>query len=142
MSNLSHFFQQDIPYFPSHYSIIFIAIILPFLFSLFCAAAISRIGHRLALIDNPNIRSSHSLPTPRGGGIGIWLAFVIIGLLIFRDNAFTLIAGIAGSIGLLEDLYTMSSKLRLLIQIIISALIAGSFLTMPLSMMTVLLFVF
>ena len=81
---------------PSHYFIIFITIILPFLFSLFCAAAISRIGHRLALIDNPNIRSSHSLPTPKGGGIGVWLAFVIIGLLIIKDNAFTLIAGIAG----------------------------------------------
>jgi len=83
MSNLPHFFQQDIPYFSSHYSIL-IAITLPFLFSLFCAAIISRIGHRLALIDNPNIRSPHSLPTPRGGGIGIWLAFVIIGVFIFK----------------------------------------------------------
>ncbi len=141
MSNLPHFFQQDIPYFSSHYSIL-IAITLPFLFSLFCAATISRIGHRLALIDNPNIRSSHSLPTPRGGGIGIWLAFVIIGVFFFKDNAFTLIAGIAGLIGLLEDLFTLSSKLRLLIQIIISALIAWLFLTVPLSMITVLLFVF
>src|SRR4030066_1009586 len=97
MSNLPHLFQQGIPFAPSHYSIIFIAIILPFLFSLFCAAAISRIGHRLALIDNPNIRISHSLPTPRGRGIGIWLAFVIIGLLISQDN-FTLIAGISALI--------------------------------------------
>src|SRR4030066_893408 len=88
MSNLLHLFQQGIPFSPSHYFIIFIAIIFPFLFSLFCAAAISRIGHRLALIDNPNIRSSHSLPTPRGGGIGIWLAFVIIGFFFFKDNAF------------------------------------------------------
>src|SRR3990172_12229084 len=93
MSNLPHFFQQGIPYFSSRYSIL-IAITLPFFFSLFCAATISRIGHRLALIDNPNIRSSHSLPTPRGGGIGIWLAFVIIGLLISKDNVFTLIGGI------------------------------------------------
>src|SRR4030067_998824 len=88
MSNLPHLFQQGMSFFPSYYSIIFIAIILPFLLSLFCAAAISRIGHRLALIDNPNIRSSHSLPTPRGGGIGIWLAFVIIGFFFFKDNAF------------------------------------------------------
>src|SRR3989304_3734960 len=121
MSNLPHLFQQGIPFAPSHYSIIAIAIILPFLFSLFCAAIISRIGHRLALIDNPNIRSSHSLPTPRGGGIGIWLAFVIIGVFFFKDNAFTLIAGIAGLIGFL---------------------IAWLFVAMPLSMITVLLFVF
>ena len=116
MSNLPHLFQQGIPFAPSHYSIIAIAIILPFLFSLFCAAAISRIGHRLALIDNPNIRSSHSLPTPRGGGIGIWLAFVIVGFFFFKYDAFILIAGIAGLIGLLDDLFTLSSKVRLLIQ--------------------------
>src|SRR3989304_605486 len=142
MSNLPHLFQQGIPFAPSHYSIIAIAIILPFLFSLFCAAIISRIGHRLALIDNPNIRSSHSLPTPRGGGIGIWLAFVIIGVFFFKDNAFTLIAGIAGLIGFLEDIFTLSSKLRLLIQIIISALIAWLFLAMPFSIMAVLICAF
>src|SRR4030067_3042436 len=101
MSNLPHLFQQGMSFFPSYYSIIFIAIILPFLLSLFCAAAISRIGHRLALIDNPNIRSSHSLPTPRGGGIGIWLHpilevtfinpdyyFCINSMVIFDDAAF------------------------------------------------------
>src|SRR3989337_448514 len=141
MSNLPPFFQQDIPYFSSRYSIL-IAITLPFFFSLFCAATISKIGHRLALIDNPNGRSSHSLPTPRGGGIGIWLAFVIIGVFFFKDNAFTLLAGIAGLIGFLEDIFTLSSKLRLLIQIIISALIVWLFLMMPLSMITVLLFIF
>src|SRR3990172_11912457 len=142
MSNLPHLFQQGISFFPSHYSIIFIAITLPFLFSLFCAVAISKIGHRLALIDNPGIRSSHSLPTPRGGGIGIWLAFVIIGSFFFQDNAFTLIAGIAGLIGFLEDIFTLSSKVRLLMQVIISALIVWQFLMMPFSMITVLLFIF
>jgi len=62
MFKLPHLFLQDTPFSPGHYSIIFIAITLPFLF---CASTISRIGHRLGLIDNPNIRSSHFLPTPR-----------------------------------------------------------------------------
>src|SRR3990172_6200464 len=141
MSNLPPFFQQDIPYFSSRYSI-FIAITLPFIFSLFCAATISRIGHRLALIDNPNGRSSHSLPTPRGGGIGIWIVFLILGVFIIKDISFTLIAGTAGLIGFLEDLFTLSSKLRLGLQFIISALAAWLFLMMPLSISAVALFGF
>src|SRR3990172_12408822 len=40
---------------------------LSFFFSTFCAALISKFGPGIALIDNPNGRSSHSLPTPRGG---------------------------------------------------------------------------
>ena len=119
-----------------------ITILLSFLLSVLTASIISQIGSKTALVDHPNYRSSHSLPTPRGGGIGIWLAFVIIGVFFFKDNAFTLIAGIAGLIGFLEDIFTLSSRLRLLIQIIISALVAWLFLTMPLSMITVLLFVF
>ena len=119
-----------------------ITILLSFLLSVLTASIISQIGSRTALVDHPNYRSSHSLPTPRGGGIGIWLAFVIIGVFFFKDNAFTLIAGIAGLIGFLEDIFTLSSRLRLLIQIIISALVAWLFLAMPLSLITVLLFVF
>ena len=98
-----------------------ITILLSFLLSVLTASIISQIGSKTALVDHPNYRSSHSLPTPRGGGIGIWLAFVILGVFFFKDNAFTLIAGIAGLIGFLEDIFTLSSKLRLLIQIIISA---------------------
>lgn len=31
---------------------------------------------RLAIIDTPNVRSSHEVPTPRGGGIGILAALI------------------------------------------------------------------
>ena len=33
------------------------------------------------LLDMPNERSSHSLPTPRGGGLGFVIAFAIGGLI-------------------------------------------------------------
>jgi Fuc2NAc and GlcNAc transferase len=35
--------------------------------------------HRLqgTLLDVPNERSSHSVPTPRGGGVGILAAFIL-----------------------------------------------------------------
>ena len=85
-----------------------ITILLSFLLSVLTSSIISQLGSKTVLVDHPNYRSSHSLPTPRGGGLGIWLAFVIAGFLFFKDNAFTLIAGIAGFIGLLEDLFTLS----------------------------------
>lgn len=125
----------------SYYSVC-IAIALPFLFSLFCAAAISKMGHRLALIDNPNIRSSHSLPTPRGGGIGLWIIFVPLGIILTGDIYFTLIAGAAGLTGFLEDIFTLSSKLRLFIQVVMALLIIAMFSTITLSITSAALLLF
>jgi len=59
-----------------------------------------------------------------------------------KDISFTLIAGTAGLIGFLEDLFTLSSRLRLCLQFIISALVAWLFLMMPLSISAVALFGF
>lgn len=39
-------------------------------------------AHRLGLIDVPNVRSLHTRPTPRAGGLGIVVATVIGGLLL------------------------------------------------------------
>jgi UDP-N-acetylmuramyl pentapeptide phosphotransferase/UDP-N-acetylglucosamine-1-phosphate transferase len=39
------------------------------------------VAHRRGTIDLPNERSSHSAPTPRGGGVGLVLAFLAAGLL-------------------------------------------------------------
>ncbi len=80
----------------------------------------------IAFMDNPNERSSHSTPTPRGGGVGILLAFVVVGFLFIKNNAIVSIVGCAGILGLLEDRFTFSSKLRLFIQIILSILAVGS----------------
>ena len=65
---------------------------LSFFFSASCAALVSKFGPSIALIDNPNGRSSHSLPTPRGGGIGIWIVFLIIGVfaILAYPNGLTL----------------------------------------------------
>ncbi|MCB1738578.1 MAG: hypothetical protein KDI42_10660, partial [Gammaproteobacteria bacterium] len=35
---------------------------------------------RLRMIDEPNARSSHARATPRGGGLGIFVGFLIMGL--------------------------------------------------------------
>ena len=117
-------------------------ILLSFFLSALSTAIISKLGTRLALIDNPNERSSHSFPTPRGGGIGIWLAFMIIEFFVVKDTFFTLIAGAAGLLGLLEDYLTLSSKLRLLIQFVISISFVFLFLGLPTSTVSIVSFLF
>lgn len=97
-------------------------IVLSLTMGAFCAAFVLKYGGRIALLDNPNDRSSHSLPTPRGGGVGIWLAFILVGFFVVKDTCFTLTALAAGLLGLWEDYRPLSSKLRLLIQVVISLL--------------------
>ena len=116
--------------------------LISFFLSIIFAAVISRVGTSVGLVDTPNERSSHAVPTHRSGGIGIWLAFILIGLFITKFHAFVILAGIVGLIGLLEDLFSISQKRRLILKLIISALVVGLFLGMPTSITSILLFLF
>jgi UDP-N-acetylmuramyl pentapeptide phosphotransferase/UDP-N-acetylglucosamine-1-phosphate transferase len=119
-----------------------LVIFLSFILSLICSAFISRFGHRLSLTDKPNERSSHVIPTPRGGGIGIWLAFIIVGIFIAKDILFTAIAGTMGLLGFLEDRYNISSKIRLAVQLGLSFSAVIMFSGLPASVSETALFLF
>lgn len=84
---------------------------------------IYKYGGHLSLTDVPSERSSHSTPTPRGGGIGIWFALLIVGFFILKDVPFTLAAGVVGLLGIIEDRFTLTSHFRLAIQFIVSSLV-------------------
>ncbi|HUW04872.1 MAG TPA: glycosyltransferase family 4 protein [Williamwhitmania sp.] len=82
-----------------------------------------------SILDHPNERSSHSIPTPRGGGVAIaatW--FLAITFLFFRgdiDSAlfFALLCGVPISvIGLVDDVVTISAKFRLIVQVASAAM--------------------
>src|SRR3989338_9349960 len=102
---------------------------LPFFLSLFAAFLISRLGKKLGLIDNPNERSSHSIVTPIGGGVGIWLSFLVVGFLLIDPNYRLLIfvVGCIGLLGLINDRFEIPSKVRLLLQLILSAVIVAAY---------------
>ena len=115
-------------------------ILLSFLMSTICSALISKFGSKIALLDNPNERSSHSIPIPRGGGIGICLAFMSAGFLSTKYQTFIILASIIGLIGLLEDRFTLSSKFRLFIQIVFSASVVFLFSGLPATVIEAILF--
>ncbi len=75
------------------------------------------------LIDIPNKRSSHSVPTPRGGGLAIviTLLFALSGLGLFDWIAADLVWGLIGAgagialIGFIDDHGHISARWRLLV---------------------------
>ncbi|ADE13883.1 glycosyl transferase family 4 [Nitrosococcus halophilus Nc 4] len=87
------------------------------------------------LMDVPNARSSHQLPTPRGGGmvfVGLWLVTVLLtwasGELSSNAALFLLPGGIlVAGIGYGDDLYDLSPLWRALVHLI-AAVIAVYFL--------------
>ncbi|MBV4457381.1 glycosyltransferase family 4 protein [Pseudomonas sp. COR58] len=84
--------------------------------------ALRRYALARSLIDIPNARSSHSVPTPRGGGVAIVLAFLLaLGLLLWGGlmtvAQFVAIAGagaLVAVIGFMDDHGHIAARWRLL----------------------------
>lgn len=78
-----------------------------------------RIAIRLNIIDKPNERSSHRIPTVRGGGI-IFPISMLLYWLIFDFNSPYLMVGLVliAAVSLLDDLKDISRRLRMGIQLI------------------------
>jgi Fuc2NAc and GlcNAc transferase len=82
-----------------------------------------RIALRHSLLDIPNQRSSHSLPTPRGGGIAILLGFYLGGGLLVLTGRIDIphILGLSGCglgiamIGFWDDLFHLSAAKRIVV---------------------------
>jgi len=80
-------------------------------------------AHKRQLLDIPNERSSHTLPTPKGGGLAIVLVFlaVLIYLYVYKELNRELFLALScvipvAIVSLLDDIFMLSAKVRLLIQ--------------------------
>ncbi|MGS1008447.1 MraY family glycosyltransferase [Achromobacter anxifer] len=81
-------------------------------------------AHHRNILDQPNHRSSHSRPTPRGGGIGV-VAACIVGVAgaaalgyLSPAAAGALACGLPiAIIGYLDDRHSLSARSRLLVQV-------------------------
>jgi UDP-GlcNAc:undecaprenyl-phosphate GlcNAc-1-phosphate transferase len=79
---------------------------------------------RLGLVDAPSPRKVHDRPTPRGGGIAIYLG-VVVGVIVHRpadllDNTGLILLGIGGAIavvGLIDDRRPLPWQLRILVHL-------------------------
>jgi len=92
-----------------------------------------RAAPALQTIDIPNQRSSHSIPTPRGGGIVIALIVIV---LVSANSYFyvgSLKVGLIASamlialVGWLDDLYSIPSPPRLAVHILVAIFVVYSY---------------
>jgi len=99
--------------------------IVLFILSILLTLLVKHFTIRKSILDLPNERSSHSLPTPRGGGIAIAITwFLAITYLYIRKDIdstpfFALLCGLPISvIGLVDDVITISPRVRFFVQVI------------------------
>jgi len=76
------------------------------------------------ILDTPNHRSSHSTPTPRGGGISFVIVFLLVStalgavdIISFRETLGLLAGVLVAAAGYWDDCVEVSIRLRLMIQI-------------------------
>jgi len=86
----------------------------------------SRHAFRLGLVDLPNARSSHLLPTPRGGGMGILAAFVLASLVMDIPFGFWVSAALLAVVSFFDDRLGLTPKTRLFFQFLAAAVVICS----------------
>ncbi|SFK15697.1 glycosyltransferase family 4 protein [Falsiroseomonas stagni] len=98
------------------------------------SALAARLMIAFPILDHPNARSAHARPTPRGGGVGVVLAFMAGMLVLYQVATFArvadgqfigviLAAGAIAGVALVDDVRDLSARLRLAAQCL-AALVA------------------
>ncbi len=93
--------------------------------SIIFTGVLTRYAPRLGLLDTPNERSSHAVPTPRGGGVAIVVTssvgFLVLGWLGILDLSLALglvVGGLAVALaGFLDDFHRIPISARLIVHI-------------------------
>jgi len=106
---------------------------IAFIVSFLCVRAAIAYAQRRGMLDTPGRRRSHSIPTPRGGGIGIVLGALVgmpAALLLLPMSpggpvvaAFTVATVAVAAIGWLDDHGSLPIRPRLFIQLAASLLL-------------------
>lgn len=89
---------------------------------------------RIGLVQVPNERSSHSVPTPTGGGLAIVLVSSCAGLFVSSElTGIVLACALTGLLGFLDDRLNLPAKVRLVAHFaLISAVVSMLLFGMPL----------
>ncbi|KQT41895.1 hypothetical protein ASG47_18340 [Devosia sp. Leaf420] len=81
---------------------------------------------RLGLVQVPNERSSHSVPTPSGGGLAIVLVSCCAGLFVSSGLfGIVLVCALVGLLGFLDDRLNLPAKLRLIVHFCLTSAVVS-----------------
>jgi Fuc2NAc and GlcNAc transferase len=106
------------------------------------SAGLTEVTRRRALAagrhDVPNERSSHQVPTPRGGGVGLAVAILTAAPLLLGATplamALALGGGITAGVGFVDDRFSLSARARLVWQAIAGGCLAAAWGVAPLAL--------
>jgi len=90
-----------------------------------CCVLVPRMLARGGYLDMPTARSSHVRPTPKGGGVGVVLAFAAGSLATDLPAALWVPAVILAALSFANDLRHVSAGIRLLAQIMAATVTLG-----------------
>lgn len=98
--------------------------LISFLLLLACMLLYLSLARKYNILDIPNHRSSHVQATVRGGGVVFPISLLIAYFFSNFQNTYLLIAVfLLGVISFLDDIYTLPSRWRFMIQLIASILV-------------------
>ncbi len=108
---------------------VYLTLFICFLASLSLTPLVKQFAIKIGATDEPNNRKVHKVKMPRLGGLAIYLAF-ILGMLILRPESSYTWSIIIGSFimvmtGILDDIFTLSAKVKLLAQIVSAIVIVA-----------------
>lgn len=90
-----------------------------------------RFAKGMNLVDMPTSRSSHRLPTPRAGGLGIGVVFLCGSVVILKAYGLAAAAGVLGLFSLAADRFHIPPKIRLSVHLAVSFTVLFSFFGSP-----------
>jgi len=101
---------------------IFYVFFLSFFISYVLVPICIYLGHRLKILDYPGENRIHKVPTPRTGGLAVFVAFLVVVLRNFKFSTELVGILLASSmmfiLGFLDDIFSLPATGRLVIQII------------------------
>ncbi len=118
--------------FKNTYLVYVIVFILALVISMFMTPFVVRFAKKYNILDHPKARGVHKEPKPLAGGIAIIIGFVITASLFlpyaagYEKKQFLgiLIGGLLiAVVGFLDDVYQLSAKLRIVVQILAALIV-------------------
>jgi len=113
-----------LPFYQFETVMLYVILIISVSFGASGAFVIQKYGANIGLTDHPNQRSSHVLPVPKGGGIGISGAFAVCCLILGIPFLFWLPPFLMSLVSFGNDRVDISARIRLLIQLFLAGIMA------------------
>ena len=106
---------------------LYLTFLLCFLCSILITPIVKKLAFKVGATDNPNQRKVHMKIMPRLGGLAIYISF-ILGLLLLHPDSSYHAAIVVGSLiivatGVLDDIYELSAKIKLSLQIVAAVIV-------------------